>query len=43
MTSNPSIVEKAVLGSTDYDDDLEAMSREQLDAKAIYDRIAVRV
>jgi transaldolase / glucose-6-phosphate isomerase len=42
MASNPSIFEKAILGSTDHDDELEAMAREQLDAKAIYDRIAVR-
>ena len=29
VTSNPSIFEKAILGSTDYDDDLQAMAREQ--------------
>jgi transaldolase / glucose-6-phosphate isomerase len=42
VTANPSIFEKAILGSNDYDEDLEAMAREQLDAQAIYDRIAVR-
>jgi transaldolase / glucose-6-phosphate isomerase len=42
VTSNPSIFEKAILGSKDYDDDLEQFARENLDATAIYDRIAVR-
>jgi transaldolase/glucose-6-phosphate isomerase len=41
VTSNPAIFEKAILGSDDYDSDLEAMANEGLDAKAIYDRIAV--
>ena len=42
MTSNPSIFEKAILGSTDYDADLRELASEQLDAKTIYDRIAVK-
>ena len=42
MTSNPSIFEKAILGSTDYDEDLVAMAREHLDAQEIYDRLAIR-
>ncbi len=42
VTANPSIFEKAILGSDDYDEDLEAMAREDLDSQAIYDRIAVR-
>jgi len=42
MTSNPSIFEKAILGSKDYDDDLKELAREQLDAQGIYDRIAVK-
>ena len=41
VTANPSIFEKAILGSTDYDEDLAQMAREQLDAKAIYERLAV--
>ncbi|MHB8659836.1 MAG: bifunctional transaldolase/phosoglucose isomerase [Solirubrobacteraceae bacterium] len=41
VTANPSIFEKAILGSEDYDGDLEAMAREELDARTIYDRIAV--
>ena len=40
VTANPSIFEKAILGSDDYDEDLAAMAREQLDAQAIYDRLA---
>ena len=42
MTANPSIFEKAILGSTDYDKELERLAREQLDAIAIYERLAVR-
>src|SRR6195256_341267 len=42
VTSNPSIFAKAILGSKDYDDELVEYAREQLDAEAIYDRIAVR-
>jgi transaldolase/glucose-6-phosphate isomerase len=42
VTANPSIFEKAILGSTDYDEDLAAMAREHLEAGQIYDRIAVR-
>jgi transaldolase / glucose-6-phosphate isomerase len=42
MTSNPSIFEKAILGSDDYDEDLVAMTRENLTAEEMYDRIAIR-
>ncbi len=42
ITSNPSIFEKAIAGSTDYDDILNAPESQQLDAKAVYERIAVR-
>ena len=42
VTANPSIFETAILGSTDYDAELEAMAREQLDAKTIYERLAIR-
>jgi transaldolase/glucose-6-phosphate isomerase len=41
VTSNPSIFEKAILGTTDYDEDIRAGTRDGLDAKAIFDRIAV--
>jgi transaldolase/glucose-6-phosphate isomerase len=42
VTANPSIFEKAILGSEDYDDQLEALAREQRSAQEIYDRIAQR-
>jgi transaldolase len=42
MTSNPSIFEKAILGSSDYDEDLKELASEGLDASKIYDRIAVK-
>src|SRR5207302_1539165 len=41
VTANPAIFEKAILGSDDYDADIKAMAQEGLDAKAMYDRIAV--
>ena len=41
VTANPAIFEKAILGSDDYDDDIRAMAKEGLDAKAMYERIAV--
>jgi transaldolase/glucose-6-phosphate isomerase len=40
VTSNPSIFEKAVSGSTDYDDLLE--HARGLDAKGLYERLAIR-
>ena len=42
VTSNPAIFEKAILGSDDYDDELKELSAEGLDARGIYDRIAVK-
>ena len=42
VTSNPAIFEKAILGSSDYDEDLKALARENLDSVAIYERIAIR-
>ncbi len=42
VTSNPSIFEKAILGSTDYDEDLKTLARENLDSTAIYEHIAIR-
>ena len=32
MTSNPAIFEKAILGSDDYDEDIERLAGEGLDA-----------
>jgi transaldolase len=43
VTSNPAIFEKAITGSTDYNDLLDELHRDQnLDAGAVYERIAVR-
>ena len=42
VTSNPSIFEKAITGSTDYRDAMEALSREKdLDPVHAYERLAV--
>src|SRR5580658_8601355 len=43
VTSNPSIFEKAITGSTDYTKTLEELEkREDLDAKGIFDILAVK-
>jgi len=42
LTSNPSIFEKAILGSTEYDGELEQAAREELQAPAIFERLAIR-
>src|SRR3954454_19695785 len=42
VTSNPSIFEKAILGSDDYDDELRRMASEGLGPQAIYESIAIR-
>jgi len=42
MTSNPSIFEKAISGSTDYTQALEQLSKQNLDAGTIYERLAVK-
>src|SRR5262245_30869218 len=42
VTSNPSIFEKAVAGSSDYQDILEAPDARALDAKSLYERLAIR-
>src|SRR5687768_171727 len=41
VTSNPAIFEKAILGSTDYDDQIEELAGQGLDAHAIYEQIAI--
>jgi len=42
MTSNPAIFEKAITGSTDYDEAMQALARQQdMDAKALYEHLAV--
>src|SRR5881392_2404144 len=42
VTSNPSIFEKAILGSPDYDDELRELAERGLGARDIYDEIAIR-
>jgi transaldolase / glucose-6-phosphate isomerase len=42
VTSNPSIFEKAISGSTDYTRALEELRKSGLDAPAIYERLAVK-
>lgn len=42
VTSNPSIFEKAIAGSADYKDILDAPQYRDYDAKALYEVIAVR-
>jgi transaldolase/glucose-6-phosphate isomerase len=42
VTSNPSIFEKAIVGSTDYKEVLESPAALKLDAQALYEKIAVR-
>ena len=43
MTSNPSIFEKAIAGSTDYTDFLNSLKgKTDLDAKARYEMLAIR-
>ena len=42
VTSNPSIFEKAIVGSSDYQDIMADPRSAGLDAKALYERIAVR-
>src|SRR6202008_4201435 len=42
VTSNPAIFEKAIVGSTDYESVIESKESAGLDAKAIYEKIAVK-
>ncbi|HZI90642.1 MAG TPA: bifunctional transaldolase/phosoglucose isomerase [Thermoleophilaceae bacterium] len=42
VTSNPAIFEKAILGSDDYDEDIEKLAKEGLTADEIYLDIAVK-
>lgn len=41
ITSNPSIFEKAIAGSADYDDDLPSLVAEGLSPMAIYESLAI--
>jgi transaldolase/glucose-6-phosphate isomerase len=42
VTSNPAIFEKAILGSTDYQEFLNSPVADGLDAKALYEQLAIR-
>jgi transaldolase len=42
LTTNPSIYEKAIAGTGDYDADIAALGARGLDAKAIYEAMAVQ-
>jgi len=41
VTSNPAIFEKAIAGSNDYADKLSRLNSSNLDAKGIYEEIAI--
>ncbi len=41
VTSNPAIFEKAILGSTDYDEQIAELAGKGLSAREIYDEVAV--
>ena len=41
VTSNPAIFEKAILGSTDYDEQIAELAEKGMDAREIYDEIAI--
>jgi transaldolase/glucose-6-phosphate isomerase len=42
VTSNPAIFEKAIVGSTDYAAVIESAESASLDAKALYEKIAIK-
>ncbi len=42
VTSNPTIFEKAISGSSDYDDDIARFIRQGLSAGDVYERLAVK-
>ncbi|MEX0830583.1 MAG: bifunctional transaldolase/phosoglucose isomerase, partial [Nitrospirales bacterium] len=42
MTSNPAIFEKAIAGSTDYDDTIQRAASELIGVKDIYERVAIK-
>ena len=42
VTSNPAIFEKAIAGSTDYEQLVKDLSSQELDAKSIYEHLAIR-
>jgi transaldolase/glucose-6-phosphate isomerase len=42
VTSNPTIFEKAITGSTDYKELLDSPEVQRLDAKSLYEKLAIR-
>src|SRR3954463_5416252 len=42
VTSNPAIFEKAILGSTDYDEQVKELAEQGLDARGIYEELAIK-
>ncbi len=42
VTSNPAIFEKAILGSPDYDEQIERLAREGLNTRAVYQDIVIQ-
>src|SRR6266498_3543503 len=42
ITSNPAIFEKAITGSTDYVDAIQALAGSGLDAKTLFEQLAIR-
>src|SRR6202166_1180776 len=42
VTSNPAIFEKAIVGSTDYESVIESKESATLDAKGLYEKIAIK-
>ena len=42
VTSNPAIFEKAILGSAEYDEQIASLAGEGLDARQIYEEIAIK-
>jgi len=42
VTSNPAIFEKAIVGSTDYDEQIKELSEQGVDARGIYEEIAIK-
>jgi transaldolase/glucose-6-phosphate isomerase len=41
VTSNPAIFEKAILGSTDYDEQIAELAEKGMSAREIYDEVAI--
>src|SRR5262249_3917314 len=41
VTSNPAIFEKAITGSTDYNEALQTFAQQDMDAKTIYEHLAI--